>query len=55
MFLFLQGDGIEFKRHFLRIREQMRSIISKKPPAVWELVCTQQQQQTPSQTASPQS
>ncbi|XP_033758594.1 serine/threonine-protein kinase Chk1-like [Pecten maximus] len=28
-----KGDGLEFKRHFIKIKEQMKSVISKMPPA----------------------
>ena len=37
----IQGDGIEFKRHFIKIRDKLKHIISKKPPAVWGFVSSQ--------------
>jgi len=36
MFCLLQGDGIEFKRHFLKVKGQLVNII-KKVPALWPL------------------
>ena len=33
----LQGDGLEFKRHFIRIREHMKSVICKVPPS-WPIL-----------------
>ncbi|KAJ8315939.1 hypothetical protein KUTeg_005953 [Tegillarca granosa] len=35
-----KGDGLEFKRHFVKIKKQMNQIISKVPPA-WPLVPSQ--------------
>ncbi|VDI75236.1 serine/threonine-protein kinase Chk1 [Mytilus galloprovincialis] len=34
------GDGLEFKRHFIKIKNQMKQIVSKIPPA-WPLVPSQ--------------
>lgn len=28
-----KGDGLEFKRHFIKIKEEMKPVISKLPPA----------------------
>lgn len=38
--LFLQGDGLEFKRHFTKIKKQMKAVVSKVPPT-WPLVPSQ--------------
>lgn len=35
-----KGDGIDFKRHFIKIKNQMKPVISKIPPA-WPLVPSQ--------------
>ncbi|XP_076112237.1 serine/threonine-protein kinase Chk1-like [Mytilus galloprovincialis] len=35
-----KGDGLEFKRHFIKIKNQMKQIVSKIPPA-WPLVPSQ--------------
>jgi len=32
LFFLLKGDGLEFKRHFLKVRNQMKKICSKIPP-----------------------
>ena len=40
IFFYFQGDGLEFKRHFIKIKNQMKQIISKVPPA-WPIVPSQ--------------
>ena len=35
----LQGDGLEFKRHFLKIREKLQGIINRRvPAAMWPVL-----------------
>ena len=38
-----QGDGLEFKRHFIKVKGHMKSISSKVPP-VFPLVPSQASQ-----------
>lgn len=40
MYVFFQGDGLEFKRHFIKIKNHMKAIVSKVPPT-WPLVPSQ--------------
>lgn len=35
-----KGDGLEFKRHFTKIKKQMKAVVSKVPPT-WPLVPSQ--------------
>ena len=41
--IFSQGDGLEFKRHFIKVKGQMKSISSKVAP-VFPLVPSQSSQ-----------
>jgi len=35
----LQGDGLEFKRHFLKIRDKLQGIINRRvPAAMWPVL-----------------
>lgn len=35
----MQGDGLEFKRHFLKIRDKLQSIINRRvPAAMWPVL-----------------